>query len=148
MGPNRKLVCFTFLVLTTLRGGAAAGMAAPESAEAPMAHMEQGTLSDFGFYQFWFNVGNFWLCQLFPATVNDTLITFPWNVFRLNPQIQTKVKIQVCTRAEIGSCQYYGTVIANELSTTEFRGICGNGNFDGAVCCCYTQCCTAEKEIN
>lgn len=119
MSPKGRHVFFIFVVLMTLRSSSAAGALAAKSDNDAMAHMEQGGLSDLGFWQFWFNVGNFLLCQLFPATVNDTLLTFPWNIFRLNPQIDTKLKIQVCTRAEIGSCQYYGTFLTIPPSTAE-----------------------------
>lgn len=70
--------------------------------------MEQEDPRDFGIAQVIFNASYVLVSQIFPATINDTLPTFPWNTLKLNPQFDFKVKIQVCARAEIGSCQYYG----------------------------------------
>lgn len=111
MGFAQSISFRLVVVLIIIYISSSASMAlsvAPSGAASPLPHTEQEVPSDPDFFEVAYNALAVFVSQIFPATVNNTLPTFPFNMLKLNPQSDTKVKIQTCQRAEIGSCQYYG----------------------------------------
>jgi hypothetical protein len=82
---------------------------APGKAPDSIARQEQIVISDYGLYTFWYKVAEFWVTNFFPATVNDTLPTFPWFILRPNP-FPKRVRIDVCKRIDVATCMYYGAL--------------------------------------